>query len=79
MNGAVHIHSSVRCAKGTFFPDGTATLHGLQQRADMNGRVALVENATYRARATLRAGVLILAARELSFSRSESKDVIQRR
>jgi hypothetical protein len=36
-------HSGVCCAPGTFLPGDTVTLHGLQQRADLNGSVALVE------------------------------------
>jgi hypothetical protein len=38
-----HLQSSVCCAKSTFLPGHTLMLHGLQQRADLNRRVALVE------------------------------------
>ena len=31
------------CEVGTFLPGDTVTMQGLQQRADLNGRVALVE------------------------------------
>ena len=36
-------HSTVCCAFGTFLPGDTVTLHGLQQRADLNGCVAVVQ------------------------------------
>jgi hypothetical protein len=37
------LHSTVCCVSGTFLPGDTVTLNGLQQRADLNGRVARVE------------------------------------
>jgi hypothetical protein len=38
------LHSTVCCALGTFLPGDTVTLHGLQQRPDLNGRVASVQS-----------------------------------
>lgn len=37
-------HSTVCCESGTFLPGDTVTLHGLQQRADLNVRVATVRD-----------------------------------